>query len=299
MKKVLITGGSGLIGRRLTTYLEKQGIRVAWLTRNPQGKKQKSFGWDPANGQLEEDAMTWPDAIVHLAGAGIADKRWTADRKQLIRDSRVHSTQLLYNSLQKLDRKPEAFISASAVGYYGFDPGSQLLNEEAPVGNDFLAKIVEEWEQEALKIQSLGLRVMVVRTGVVLSSQGGALKKMLMPPIAAPLGDGKQYMSWIHLDDLTKLYGFAVTEEISGIYNGVAPHPVTNRILTKTAAKEKGKPYIPVAVPSFMVKMIAGEMGEMVLGGSKVSSKNIQNKGFIFKFPLIQPALSHIYAKKI
>lgn len=299
MKKILITGGSGLIGTRLTSYLEKQGNQVAWLTRNQKGKKQKSFEWDPEKEQLDGDAMIWPDAIVHLAGAGIADKRWTEDRKQLIRDSRVLSTRFLYDSLQNLNKKPEAFISASAVGYYGFDPGSQLLNEESPVGNDFLAKIVEEWEQEALKIQSLGISVALVRTGIVLSSQGGALKEMLKPPVAAPLGDGRQYMSWIHLDDLARLYEFALSENLSGAYNATAPNPVTNRILTKTAAKEKGKPYIPVAVPSFMVKIIAGEMAEMVVGGSKVSSQKIQNTGFIFKFPLIQPALGHIYAKKI
>ena len=299
MKKILITGGSGLIGRRLTSYLEKQGNQVAWLTRNPDGKKQKSFGWDPANGQLDREAMIWSDAIVHLAGAGIADKRWTDERKQLIRDSRVSSTRLLYDSLRDLDEKPETLISASAIGYYGFDAGSQLLNEETPAGDDFLAKIVEDWEQEALKIQSLGIRVALIRTGVVLSSQGGALKEMLKPPVAAPLGDGKQYMSWIHLNDLARLYEFALSENISGIYNATAPNPVTNRVLTKTASKEKGKQYLPIAVPSFMVKLIVGEMAEMVIGGSKVSSKKIQNTGFIFKYPLIQPALGHIYAKKV
>lgn len=298
MKNILITGGSGLIGKKLTSLLEKKGYKVAWLSRKPKKKKQKSFSWDLEENTLDEQAITWCDGIIHLAGAGVADKRWTDQRKKEILESRTHSTRLLYETIQKSDKKPKAFISASGVGYYGFKPGDQLLNEDSEMGSDFLADVVQKWEEEVIKFQTLGIRTVIIRTGTVLDKKGGALAEILKPPVAAPLGNGNQYISWIHLDDLAALYAFALGKDISGIYNGVAPHPVINSSFTKIAAKEKGKLFLPVPVPAFMLKLILGEMANMVIGGSKVSSEKIQNSGFNFKFPFLQEALQEIFSHK-
>ena len=294
MKKILITGGSGLIGRALTAHLQQQGNEVAWLSRKPK-KEQKVFLWDVDRGTLDEEALHWCEAIIHLAGAGVADKRWTDKRKAQILESRTQSSRLLFQSMQKLDRRPEVFVSASAVGYYGFDTGSELIDEESPKGTDFLAEVVARWEEEVLKIRTLGVRTVLLRTGTVLDKKGGALREMLKPPVAAPLGSGRQFMSWIHLQDLVALYQFALSHSLSGIYNAVAPHPVSNKQLTQLAAKEKGKPFVPVPVPAFLLKLVLGEMADMVIGGSKVSSNKIEREGFTFRFPFVKEALEDIY----
>lgn len=298
MKKILITGGSGLIGRKVTAYLEKEGFKVAWLSRKPKKKKQKSFGWNIKSQTIDQKALKWCDAIIHLAGAGIADKRWTDERKKEIVESRTLSTKLLYQNIQKLDQKPQAFISASGVNYYGYDAGLNLLDEQSPPGDDFLAETVIKWEEEVLKVEMLGIRTVVLRTGPVLDKKEGALAKMMMPPIVAPLGSGSQYMSWIHINDMAAIYIHALTDEkISGIFNGVAPHPVPNKLLTKIAAKEKGKPFVGIPVPPFLLKTILGEMANIVIGGTNVSSKKIQETGFEFKFPFVKDALANIYKK--
>ena len=294
MKKILITGGSGLIGRAVTAHLQQHGYEVAWLSRKPK-KKQKVFLWDVDKDTLDEEALHSCDAIIHLAGAGVADKRWTDKRKAQILESRTQSSRLLFGALQKLDRRPEVFVSASAVGYYGFDTGSKLIDEESPKGTDFLAEVVARWEEEVLKIQALGVRTVLLRTGTVLDKKGGALREMLKPPVAAPLGSGRQYMSWIHLQDLAALYHFALSQPLTGIYNAISPHPVTNRQLTELAAKEKGKPFLPVPVPAFLLKVVLGEMANMVIGGSKVSSHKIEGEGFTFRFPFVKDALKDIY----
>lgn len=294
MKKILITGGSGLIGRAVTSQLQKQGYEVAWLSRKPK-KQQKVFLWDVDKTTLEEEALHWCDGIIHLAGEGVADKRWTDKRKKQILVSRTQSSRLLFEAIQRLGRRPEVFVSASAVGYYGFDTGNESIDEESPQGADFLAEVVARWEEEVLKIQTLGVRTVLLRTGTVLDKKGGALREMLKPPVAAPLGSGRQYMSWIHLEDLAALYRFALSHPLSGVYNAVAPHPVTNKQLTQLAAKEKGKPFLPIPVPGFLLKTVLGEMAEMVIGGSKVSSRKIEGESFHFKFPFIKEALEDIY----
>lgn len=295
MKKILITGGSGLIGSALTSRLQQQDYEVAWLSRTPTKQRQKSFFWDIDNLTIEEAALLWCDGIIHLAGAGVADRRWTETRKKQILESRTQSSRLLFESMQKLDKRPEVFVSASAVGYYGFDTGSRLIDEHSTLGADFLAEVVAKWEEEVLKVQTLGIRTVLLRTGTVLDKKGGALREMLKPPVAAPLGSGKQYMSWIHLQDLVGLYHFSLTNSLTGVYNAVAPHPVTNKQLTELAAKEKGKPFVPVPVPGFLLKAVLGEMAHMVIGGGKVSSKKIENEGFTFQFPYIKEALADIY----
>src|SRR5690606_4005909 len=237
MKNILITGGSGMIGRRLTSHLERKGYKVAWLSRKPKKKKQKSFAWDIENKTIEDKALSWCEGIIHLAGAGISDKRWTEQRKNEIRKSRTASTRLLYESIQKLDKKPEVFISASGINYYGFDTGSKLIDENTSPGTDFLAEGVVQWEKEVLNFQTMGVRTVIIRTGIVLDRKEGALAQMMKPPVTAPLGSGKQYMSWIHIHDLVSMYHFALSKGISGIFNGVAPHPVLNKSLIKLAAK--------------------------------------------------------------
>lgn len=295
MKKILITGGSGLIGKAVTSLLKQKGYEVAWLSRKPKKQKQKSFFWDIDTHTIDADAVPWCDGIIHLAGAGVADKRWTAKRKQQILESRTHSSRLLFETIQKQEKRPEVFISASAVGYYGFDTGGELIHEESALGADFLAEVVAQWEEEVLKIQALAVRTVLLRTGTVLDKKGGALPELLKPPIAAPLGSGGQYMSWIHIQDLAGLYNFALDHPLEGIYNAVAPHPVTNKQLTKLAAKEKSKPFLPLPVPGFLLKMVLGEMAHMVIGGSKVSSRKIEKEGFTFRFPFVTEALEDIY----
>jgi hypothetical protein len=294
MKNILITGGSGLVGKQITALLEQKGYQVAWLSRSSQG--QQSFLWDIAKKELDQESIEWSDCIIHLAGAGVADKRWTADRKKQILDSRTDSTQLLYEYIAKANSKPDVFISASAVGYYGFNTGTALVDETRKSGTDFLAKVVVAWEKEVKKIEELHLRTVMLRIGIVLDAQGGALGEMLKPPVAAPLGSGDQWMSWIHIEDLAKLFVFAVEKTtLQGIYNAVGPNPSTNYQLTKVAAKAKGKPFVGIGVPGFALKLALGEMAAMVLGGTRVSSQKIQKAGFEFDFPELEGAAKDIF----
>ncbi|MEB2778917.1 TIGR01777 family oxidoreductase [Algoriphagus sp. C2-6-M1] len=294
MKNILISGGSGLIGHKITQLLELKGYAVAWLSRSQQ--KQKSFLWDIEKQTIDSEAMEWADAILHLAGAGVAEKRWTAERKKLILDSRIQSTRLLYDAVEKATAKPNAFISASAVGYYGFDTGTSLMDENQKFGSDFLAKVVVAWENEVKRMEELHLRTVMLRIGIVLDDKGGALGEMMKPPIATPLGNGDQWMSWIAIDDLARMFVFALEKTtLQGVFNAVGPNPATNQQLTHAAAKAKGKPYVGIGVPGFVLKLVLGEMAAMVLGGNRASSQKIQKAGFDFECPDLEPALKHIY----
>lgn len=296
MKNILITGGSGLIGNEITELLEKKGYKVAWLSRNPDNYKQKSFFWDVKAQKIDEAALVWCDSIIHLAGAGVAEKRWTDERKEEILQSRVLSTKLLYERLKSMKKKPESIIASSAVGYYGMNTKDELQHEGNPPGNDFLADVVKKWEAESEKFSILGIRTVKLRVGIVLAKGGGALQEMLRPPVTAPLGNGKQYMSWIHIRDLAEMFVYAVENNgIQGEYNAVGPVPVSNTILTLKGAKAIGKPFINIGVPGFGLKLILGEMAEMVLGGNRVSNDKIQSSGFTYRFPLLDMALADIY----
>ncbi len=295
MKNILITGGSGLVGKQLTSLLESKGYTVAWLSRKPQ--QQTHFLWDVEKQELDPQALEWADAVVHLAGEGVAEKRWTADRKKRILESRTQSTQLLYTAIQQAEKKPNTFISASAVGYYGFNTGTNLMEETSPSGDDFLAEVVLAWEKEVKKIEQLLVRCILLRVGIVLDANGGALGEMLKPPVAAPLGSGDQWMSWIHIEDLARMFVFALEKTtLQGIYNAVGPHPATNQQLTKEAAAAKGKTYLGIGVPGFALKLVLGEMAAMVLGGNRVSSQKIQKAGFEFEFPELKGALKAIFS---
>ncbi len=297
MQHILITGGSGLVGTSVTKNLEAKGKKVAWLSRNPKKYSQKSFYWDPKKGKIDEEAIEWADAIIHLAGAGVAEKRWTEDRKKVILDSRLNSSELLFNTIKKAKEKPQAIVCSSAIGFYGFDTGDRLIFEGDPPGNDFLADVVRKWEAATDKFQELNIRTVTFRIGIVLAKEGGALKEMLKPPVAAPLGSGEQYLSWIFIDDLARMIEYALENHgLSGIYNAVGPVPVSNRVLTQRAAEYKGKPFVNIGVPSFALKLGLGEMANMVLGGNRVSNEKIEGTGFKFEYGDLNLALGEIFS---
>lgn len=296
MKNILITGGSGLVGSKITQLLERKGFAVAWLSRNPDKSSQKTFCWDMDKQEIDPEAIHWADGIIHLAGVGVADKRWTDSRKKAILESRTGSTSLLFRAMENSKKKPSVFVSASAVGFYGFNTADEIMNENSPAGKDFLAQVVIAWENEVQKIEQLGIRTVILRIGIVLDNKGGALVEMLKPPIAAPLGNGKQWMSWIGIDDLARMFLFVLEKgEVKGIYNAVGPKPASNQELTQKAAKKVGKPFIGLGVPSFALKLVLGEMAQMVLGGNKVSAKKIRDAGFEFRYPSLEEALEKIY----
>ena len=295
--KVLITGGTGLVGTRLTQLLQEKGYTVTHLSRSVSGNENvKTYQWNIEKKELDLEALIGVDYIIHLAGAGIADKRWTDQRKELILKSRTESTKLLQNSILKLDNHTiKAFISASAVGYYGIDTGDTWMTEEIPSGDGFAAEVTRQWEAAVDEINQLNLRVVKIRIGIVLCEKGGSLVKIMQPikfGVGSPLVRGRQYLSWIHLDDLCQLFIFALEQnDMQGVYNGVAPHPVTNQELTKKTADVLNRPLFLPNVPTFVLKLMLGEMSQVVTGGNRVSNKKIQEAGFEFKYTELRPAL--------
>jgi hypothetical protein len=297
MQNILITGGSGLVGTSITKTLEAEGKKVAWLSRSPKKYTQKAFFWDPKKEELDDKAIDWADAIIHLAGAGVAEKKWTDQRKKVILNSRLMSSNLLYKALKKSKNRPKVVVCSSAVGYYGFDTGEKLVFEGDPAGNDFLADVVKQWENATEKFQDLKIRTVIFRIGIVLAREGGALKEMLKPPVAAPLGSGRQYLSWVFIEDLSAMFAYALENHgVSGIYNAVGPVPVTNKILTQRAAEYKGKPFVNIGVPSFALKLGLGEMANMILGGNRVSNEKIEGTGFKFQYGDLNLALKKIFS---
>lgn len=291
-----------MIGMRLSALLRDRGYKVEHLSRSANPKAEfPAFGWDLQKGTIDEVAVERADYIINLAGAGIADGRWTDERKQLIINSRVDSTHLLINSLQKLNKKPQAFISSAAVGYYG-NRGNRLMHESDAPGIGFLTESCLEWEQAIQEVAATGIRTVALRIGVVMSTQGGALEKMLIPLrffMATYFGNGEQWYSWIHLDDLCEMFLFAIEQEqMNGFYNAVAPHPETNKDLTKILAKASGKPALVVPVPAFVLRLIFGEMADTILFSTRVASKKIEQAGFQFRFPLLEPALRDLLEKR-
>ena len=302
-KTVLITGGSGLVGSRLTEILVAAGYTVTHLGRSSNSKKSvKTYIWDIPKGFIEEGALENVNIVIHLAGAGVADKRWTAQRKQEILDSRVASTGLLFEKLAAGNSACETIISASAIGIYGSDTGASWVDETSPVGDGFLAEVTEAWEAQIARFNELKLRVVTLRLGIVLSSRGGAFPKIAQPiqfNAGAVLGSGEQYMSWIHIDDLCQMMkDSGENEQFSGVYNAVAPHPVTNREFTHTLADEMDKKIWLPAVPGWVLKTGMGEMAQIVLGGNRVSCKKIEQAGFQFRYPNLSPAIKAVLGDK-
>lgn len=298
-QKILITGGTGLVGSVLIPMLKAKGHQIVVLSRSKKEHPDyEVFEWDYKREYIEDGAFNGVDTIMHLAGAGVADAKWTPERKEEIYNSRTKTSLLLFNELQKIDHQVKTFVAASAIGYYGDNTGNQLIREKAPVGQDFLAHVTDAWETATNKISTLGIRLVQLRIGVVLSKAGGALIELLKPPVAAPLGNGKQYMSWIHIADLAQLFIDAMENEgYVGPYNAVAPKPETNRDFTKKAAKAFGKVFLPIPVPALVLKIMLGEMAAIVLGGSRISSYKIEEAGFKFRFPKLEQAVEDLSSK--
>lgn len=297
---VLITGGTGLIGQPLTHILLAKGYRVSHLSRNPGKNPQvKTFLWDIEKGQIDEQCITGVQTIIHLAGTGIADKRWTEKRKKEIIESRTRSIALIYHLLKKQpDHQVKKVISASGIGYYS-NRGNEWLTEDSLPLNDFLATCCIEWENAVDAGIDLALEITKFRTGVVLTTQGGALPQLALPiklGAGSALGSGKQYTPWIHLQDAVNMYVEAIEGNLpASTYNMVAPHPITNEELTKAVAKQLRRPLWLPKVPAFIIKLIFGEMSILVLGSTRVSAQKIKAAGYNFKFEHIADALKDIY----
>jgi hypothetical protein len=291
--KILITGGTGLVGTKLTNALRTRGDEVHLLTTSAiRAEQPDAFYWNLKDQYIDHRAFEGVDYIIHLAGAGVADKPWSDKRKKLIYDSRIKNTNLLFERLK--GSKVKGIIAASAIGYYGMDTGEKWLNEADQRGKDFLSDVVVDWEEAIFSLTERSERVAALRIGIVLSSDGGALKKM-MPPfrfgLGAPIGSGKQWMSWIHEDDLVGMILFALDNEVAGVYNAVAPNPVTNSDFSRALANTLGKPFFLPNVPAFALKLVFGEMARVVLGGNRVKADKIKKAGYAFKFNKIDEAL--------
>jgi len=300
-RTILLAGGTGFIGSRLANLLRSQGYTVRLLTRTPHGPDQ--FVWDPMSGKIDDAAVAGADIVINLAGAGIADKRWTSTRKKLIVDSRVRSAYLLRDAFQRTGHLPEAYLSAAAIGYYG-NSGEDRVNENsAPVGKGFLVESCTEWEQAAESIGAMGIRTTIFRIGIVLDKSGGALREIVKPlrfGIGAYFGDGSAWYSWIHRDDLCRAFLWAAENtQAEGIYNVVAPHPARNKALVKTTAKAMRQPALFVPAPEFALRLILGEMADAVLFSNHVSAEKIIQAGFHFQYPELEGALAEIFQKRL
>jgi len=299
MAKVLISGGTGSIGLLMADFLHKQGHEVGLLSRskNPNSKFE-TYLWDPNENMLDPNALKSCEYIIHLAGAGIADKAWTTERKKEIIESRVRSTDLLHSKVIELKPPLKAFVSASAVGYYGQLTSDKIFKEKNKAANDFLGKTCFLWEQAAERFEDLGIRTVRLRIGIVLLKDGGALEKMAKPVqmgFGAILGSGKQYIPWIHVKDLISLFSKAISDtRMSGAYNATAPSFVTNAEFTRTLGKVLGKPVWLPNAPGFVLKMILGERASLVLKGSRVSSEKVVASGFEFEFENLDSALEDL-----
>lgn len=297
MSRILITGASGLVGTRLTELLLEKGHEVSHLGRSKKSGGVKSFVWDIKKETIDPEAFTGIDTVIHLAGSGIADERWTKERKQEILESRTKSTALLVRKLNEGNNSVKALVSASAIGYYGMTLDAKEFTEASQPGEGFLADVVTAWEHEAEQLTNK--RLVKIRIGVVFSKDDGALKEIAKPirwGVGAPLGTGEQYVSWIHLDDLCDIFIKGVEDEsLQGAYNATAGS-VTNREFTKAIAKTLHKPLWLPAIPGFALKLVLGEMADLVLYGSNVTSNKIKQASFAFKFDTLEKALNNLLA---
>ncbi len=312
MATILITGGTGLIGTALTKELLNKDYNVIILTRSPEKYSNTSglsyAGWDIEKQIIDKDAITKSDYIIHLAGAGVADKRWTTKRKNEIFESRTKSSELIVKSLKEITNNVKAVISASGIGWYGSlsitlpaGKGTEKYPfiETDPPAEDFLGTTCQAWEASIDPVVSLGKRLVKFRTGVVISKEGGALKEFRKPlrfGLATILGNGKQVMSWIHIDDLVRLYIYSIeNEKMQGVYNAVAPLPLTNKkLILQLARCIRGKFFVPIFVPSFILDIVLGEMSIEVLKSATVTCEKIKKEGYSFLYPSFKAACKAI-----
>jgi uncharacterized protein len=298
--KILLSGATGLIGKSLTDNLLKNNHSVNYLTTSfhkiENKPNFKGFYWNPKKNEIDNNAIENVDVIIHLAGANIAH-RWTNSYKKEIMDSRVLSTNILYKTLKNQANQVRQFISASGTAIY---PDSETyIYDENFVAKDegFLNQVVQEWERSAHKINELNIKVCKLRTGIVYAKNGGALQEIIKPiklGIGSSFGTGKQVQSWIHIEDLVNIYRFAAENQLSGVFNAVAPNPISDSVLTKTVAKILDKPLFMPNIPRFVMRLILGEMHELLFTDKNISAKKLQNAGFQFQFPEIEQALQNI-----
>lgn len=294
-KSVLITGASGLIGSALQKSFEEKGYEMLLASRK-EPKTDRDIHWNPDTGFADEDLgrLEGLDAVVHLAGESISALRWTDEKKKAIRDSRVHGTRTMIEAFARLEKKPEVFVSASAIGFYG-DRGDDEMTETSSVGDTFLAGTTKEWESESRRAEDMGIRTVLLRNGIVLSKDGGALGTMITPfklGVGGVVGSGKQWMSWVSLDDMVAIINFAIeNEKLRGAVNVVSPNPVTNEEFTKTLGEVLYRPTI-LPLPEFAVNLVFGEMGDaLLIDSTKVVPKRLLDAGYKFRYPNLKPAL--------
>lgn len=304
MQTVLITGGTGMVGTSLTQLLLSKGYQVIILTRKPQTSPIPNLTyavWDIAKGTIDPLAFEKADTIVHLAGAGVADKRWSKKRKQEIVDSRVMSGALLVKYLTAHTHQVKTVVTASAIGWYGPDTEQSLqygFTETDPVDGAFLGDTCKQWEDSVKPIETLGIRLVTLRIGIVLNKQGGALAEFIKPAkfgLATIFGTGNQMVSWIHQNDLCKMILFGIqTASLKGVYNAVSPDPTSNKDLIIAITKKLRGFYLPIPVPAFVLNIMLGEMSIEILKSAKVSSNKIQEADFKFDYPTLNSALHEL-----
>jgi uncharacterized protein (TIGR01777 family) len=292
---IAISGASGFVGSALSQVLLARGDRVEALVRP--GSRREGIRWDPVRGEIDQAALAGVDAVVHLAGENVAGGRWSEGQKQRIAQSRVQGTSLLARALASLTHKPGVFVSASAVGFYGAH-GSEPLDERAPVGHDFLARVCQQWEAAADPARAAGIRVVHPRLGLVLHPSGGALAKMLPAfrlGVGGKLGSGEQFMSWVALEDAVAALVFALSRhELTGPYNVTAPEPSTNEALTRALGAALSRPTL-MTVPRFALRALFGEMAEVaLLAGARVLPEKLRAHGFVFAQPALAPYLASV-----
>ncbi|CAN1540047.1 COG1090 Predicted nucleoside-diphosphate sugar epimerase [Flavobacteriaceae bacterium] len=300
--KVLITGATGLIGNELVSLLLQNGVSIHYLTTSKKKIENelnyKGFYWNPDQGIIDENCLMGVDAIIHLAGATIS-KRWTNSYKQEIIESRLLSSAVLFKALKNHPNQVKQIVSASGTAIYPNNDKVIYDENSQEIDNSFLGNVVYKWEESADKFKSLGLKVCKLRTGIVLSNKGGALIEMAKPikmGIGSPFGTGKQIQSWIHIHDIAALYFFAISNDLEGVYNAVAPNPVSNEKLTMTIATVLKKPLFMPNIPKFIMKLLLGEMHVLLFENRNLSAKKIIEKGFVFKYKTIEKAIENIYA---
>ncbi|GIK67088.1 MAG: epimerase [Chloroflexota bacterium] len=301
--RVIITGGTGLIGSALAKSLLADGHEVIVLSRNPGSAKiepgVRIENWTARSGDGWSSLITSDTAIINLAGAGIGDKRWSEDRKKLILESRVNAGAAVVDAIEKASEKPRVVIQSSAVGYYG-TPGDQILTEDSPAGDDFQADVCKQWEDSTKTVEGMEVRRVVIRSGVVLSMDGGAFPRMLLPfklMVGGPIGNGSHWFPWIHIDDEIKAIRFLIENEgAKGVFNVMAPNPLTNGDFTHEVGKIMQKPAV-IPVPKLALQLMFGEMAIILIEGQRAIPKRLQEHNFEFVYPTVEPALKNLFKK--
>jgi len=303
LKTVLITGGTGLLGKVLTKLLQDDGYKIRYLSRSKQQIKDvEVFQWNPSKGEIELGALENLHGLIHLAGANVGEKAWTDKQRKRILDSRLDSTKLLVEELEKLEAKPSAIVSASAIGYYMGQAGGVVIKEADRAGEGFLSEVTQKWENATDDFRTLNVPSTQLRIGIVLSTKGGALQKLLLPAklfAGTHIGDGSQRMSWIHLEDVASMMKFCIESKMEGVYNAVAPQIVTNKSFSRSLRKVLGRFNIAPPLPAFILRLAMGERASLVLEDLAVSNEKIQSTGFEFKFKDLDVALKDLISRSL